>query len=94
MALTVHSLTTNYLGADIAIPAGASELEVWGVDAQPATATASVWFKLLQQDGAYLEVLVPAGSTYVCNLPKGSAARYTYNVKATAATPKACVKVV
>jgi len=92
MALSRTALTVAYLGAEVELPTGARSLEVWGVDADPATAHAAVWLRLTSQAGATVEALIPAGQTYWTDLRPGL--YMTYNVKAVAGTPDAMVVVV
>ncbi len=87
-----HTLTTAYLGSEQTIPASAEEIEVWGVDADPATATAAVWFRLTDPAGDQLEILIAAGQTYTAKMKR--AGNLTYNVKATTGTPDALVRIV
>jgi len=89
-----HDLTTSYLGAEQGIPSGAVRLEAWGVDADPATAHAAIWFRITDQAGTTAELLIAAGQTYNMPLDKGGPQSWTYNVKAVAGTPDALVTII
>tara|TARA_R110000796_G_scaffold27927_5_gene76627 strand:- start:3651 stop:3938 length:288 start_codon:yes stop_codon:yes gene_type:complete len=86
-----HTLTTAYLGAEQTIPAGSIRLEVWGVDANPATAHSAIWFRTTDQQGTTAELLIPAGQTFNMPMDKGGPSSWTYNVKSVAGTPDASV---
>lgn len=86
-----HTLSTSYLGAEQAIPADAIDFEVWGVDSDPATAMVAIWFRLTGADGVTVEIPVGADATY--GFPAKRYANHTYNIKAAAGTPDACVRI-
>ena len=80
-------LTTAYLGSEQTIPSGTRHLEVWGVDADPATAHAAIWLRISDQQADDVEILIAAGSTYDRDLTPGDT--WTYNCKSVAGTPHA-----
>lgn len=90
MSISRQPLTTSYFGAEVALPSGATSIEVWAVDADPATAMVGMWLRLSAQDGSpNVEILIPAGSTYNTKLKPGL--RWTYNLKSLAGTAEGMV---
>ncbi len=84
--INVHASTVAYLAAEQDIPDDASTLEIWAVDADPATEHAPVWLQITG-NGKSTEFLVPAGPSYTTTLGRGRAALWTYNVRAVIGTP-------
>lgn len=92
-AIARTALTIAYIGAEQPIPSGAKSIEVWGVDADPATAHAAIWFRLSSQGATPdVEILIAAGQTYQTEIKPGN--EWTYNAKAVAGTPDAMVVIV
>ncbi len=90
MSLKRTALTTSYLGAELTLPSGATSIEVWAVDADPATAMVGVWLRLTAQDGSTnVEILIPAGSTYNSKIRPGL--KWTYNMKTEAGSAEGMV---
>ena len=77
--LLSEAITTSYLGTEQEIPRGATSIEFWGVDADPATADVAVWVRLTDQSGTAVEVLIGAGASYQTDLDLGDA--WTWNAK-------------
>ncbi len=90
MSLKRTALTTSYLGAEVSLPSGATSIEVWAVDADPATAMVGVWLRLSAQDGSSnVEILIPAGTTYNSKVRPGL--KWTYNLKSVTGTAEGMV---
>ena len=88
MPIVNHSLTTGYMASDIEIPDTTSEIELWAVDAVPATTEVACIVRLSDAHDNVAETPLAAGEHFVKRFEDNDApSGWSYNIKAAVGTP-------